>query len=183
MAAALKVLFERGYRGATSREIARVAGVNEVTLFRLFSTKDDLLAAALIKRSEVDRTLIPVPIGCLEDDLERLAEILVSALSAGGHLLLRVLPEISRLPAKQQEDVRKAIRSNQEVFASLFAHYQATGDLASNVGDSIWRTFIGPIMVAVSYAEHRQEPVQFDAHEHVQLFLHGCGCGKGVASD
>ena len=45
--AATKVFAEAGMRGATTRRIAQEAGVNEVTLFRHFKTKDDLIEAAL----------------------------------------------------------------------------------------------------------------------------------------
>ena len=47
--AAIKVFAEAGLRGATTRRIAQEAGVNEVTLFRHFHSKDDLLTAALQK--------------------------------------------------------------------------------------------------------------------------------------
>jgi AcrR family transcriptional regulator len=45
--AALRVFEETGSRGATTRRIAAEAGVNEVTLFRLFGSKAALLATAL----------------------------------------------------------------------------------------------------------------------------------------
>lgn len=45
--AAIKVFAEAGMRGATTRRIAQVADVNEVTLFRHFKTKEDLIQAAL----------------------------------------------------------------------------------------------------------------------------------------
>jgi AcrR family transcriptional regulator len=45
--AALRVFEEAGSRGATTRRIAAEAGVNEVTLFRLFGSKAALLATAL----------------------------------------------------------------------------------------------------------------------------------------
>lgn len=45
--AALKVFADLGTRGATTRRIAQLADVNEVTLFRHFKSKDDLLQAAL----------------------------------------------------------------------------------------------------------------------------------------
>ncbi len=45
--AALKVFGEAGVRGATTRRIAEAARVNEVTLFRHFRTKDELIDAAL----------------------------------------------------------------------------------------------------------------------------------------
>jgi AcrR family transcriptional regulator len=45
--AALEVFAEAGTRGATTRRIAEAAGVNEVTLFRQFGSKDALLQEAL----------------------------------------------------------------------------------------------------------------------------------------
>jgi len=45
--AAIKVFAETGSRGATTRRIAQEAGVNEVTLFRHFQSKDELIQAAL----------------------------------------------------------------------------------------------------------------------------------------
>lgn len=50
--AAHEVFAEEGYRGATTRKIAERAGVNEVTLFRHFSGKDDLLSAAIEQEVE-----------------------------------------------------------------------------------------------------------------------------------
>lgn len=45
--ATLKLFAEMGSRGATTRRIAQEAGVNEVTLFRHFPTKEALLHSAL----------------------------------------------------------------------------------------------------------------------------------------
>ena len=45
--AAIKAFSEAGMRGATTRRIAQEAGVNEVTLYRHFRSKDDLIDAAL----------------------------------------------------------------------------------------------------------------------------------------
>lgn len=45
--AAIKVFAETGTRGATTRRIAQEANVNEVTLFRHFKSKEDLLRAAV----------------------------------------------------------------------------------------------------------------------------------------
>jgi AcrR family transcriptional regulator len=46
--AAVKVYSTSGTRGATTRRIAEVAGVNEVTLFRHFGSKDALLRDAVV---------------------------------------------------------------------------------------------------------------------------------------
>jgi AcrR family transcriptional regulator len=45
--AALQVYAEGGYHGATTRRIAAAAGVNEITLFRHFGSKDVRLREAL----------------------------------------------------------------------------------------------------------------------------------------
>lgn len=47
LAAAARVYAEAGYRGATTRRIANEAGVNEITLFRHFGSKDALLLEAM----------------------------------------------------------------------------------------------------------------------------------------
>ncbi|MGC1381080.1 MAG: TetR/AcrR family transcriptional regulator, partial [Candidatus Baltobacteraceae bacterium] len=45
LTATREVIGRKGKRGATTREIADVAGVNEATLFRHFGTKESLLVA------------------------------------------------------------------------------------------------------------------------------------------
>ncbi|MDQ2670853.1 MAG: TetR/AcrR family transcriptional regulator [Gemmatimonadota bacterium] len=47
LSAAARVYAEHGYAGTTTRRVAEAAGVNEVTLFRHFGTKDRLLAEAV----------------------------------------------------------------------------------------------------------------------------------------
>lgn len=47
LAAALDAYSKFGFRGATTRRIAEAAGVNEVTIFRHFGSKDALLGEAL----------------------------------------------------------------------------------------------------------------------------------------
>ena len=49
LAAAARVYAEVGYRGATTRRIAQEAGVNEITLFRQFGSKDALLREAIAR--------------------------------------------------------------------------------------------------------------------------------------
>jgi AcrR family transcriptional regulator len=58
--AAARLYAEAGYRGATTRRIATQAGVNEITLFRHFGSKDALIRAA-ISRAGTALTPDPLP--------------------------------------------------------------------------------------------------------------------------
>src|SRR5687767_11319267 len=58
LAAAARVYSQYGFRGATTRLIATEAGVNEVTLFRTFGSKAELLQEML--QSQMIATEVPV---------------------------------------------------------------------------------------------------------------------------
>ena len=60
--AAVKVFADAGFRGATTRRIAQQAGVNEVTLFRQFGSKEGLITEAVLRAMERlrDETSLPV---------------------------------------------------------------------------------------------------------------------------
>jgi AcrR family transcriptional regulator len=58
--AALRVFLDEGAQRATTRRIAAEAGVNEVTLFRHFGSKEALLLAAL--RHDAATSVPPLPI-------------------------------------------------------------------------------------------------------------------------
>jgi len=58
--AAAKVYAEAGYRGATTRRIAAMAGCNELTLFRHFGSKESLIHEA-VAHCGPESKLIPLP--------------------------------------------------------------------------------------------------------------------------
>src|SRR3972149_3207884 len=53
--ATLKLISQKGYLGTTTREIAREAGVTEVTLFRHFGSKERLFEEVLNRYSFLPR--------------------------------------------------------------------------------------------------------------------------------
>ncbi len=57
--AAVRIYSEVGYRGATTRRIATAAGVNEITLFRQFGSKEALMREAIARSRE--SVMVPLP--------------------------------------------------------------------------------------------------------------------------
>ena len=80
LVAAREVIGRKGKRGATTREIADVAAVNEATLFRHFGTKEALLVACAqhfcgyLELADVSAQLT----GDLHDDLLALARLMLA---------------------------------------------------------------------------------------------------------
>jgi len=76
--AALKVFASEGYTGATTRRIAEEANVAEVTLFRKFQSKENLLREVLFKNrsafSALDNLFQPEKDSDLETDLRTLGK-------------------------------------------------------------------------------------------------------------
>ncbi len=79
--ATAQLFAELGWRGTTTRRIAELAGVNEVTLFRKFGSKESLLVEAVRCQAE----------GAMQDQLpakpaDLRAELLTWATAHHGHL-------------------------------------------------------------------------------------------------
>ncbi|HEY2473502.1 MAG TPA: TetR/AcrR family transcriptional regulator [Candidatus Cybelea sp.] len=89
LVAAREVIGRKGKRGATTREIADVAGVNEATLFRHFGTKESLLVACAqhfcghMQLAGVAATLT----GALAEDLLVLARLMFERFVALGDMI------------------------------------------------------------------------------------------------
>ncbi len=91
--ATLELLPEHGLRGLSMEEIARRAGVSKATLYRRFSSKKELVAAAL----SAIRTAQPVPdTGSVAGDL--------AALFKRERSAAKWVPDIARLVAKLLAD-------------------------------------------------------------------------------
>jgi AcrR family transcriptional regulator len=98
--AAMKVLSERGFEGATTRMIAEKAGVNEVTLFRIFGNKKEIFKSAIL---EIQEQLIQamnnekiVGKGDFKSDLANLGMHLTEFLGSNRELVMMLLFEADK---------------------------------------------------------------------------------------
>lgn len=99
LAAAARVYAQYGFRGATTRLIANEAGVNEVTLFRTFGSKAQLLQAML--HEQVDATSVPLlsnDIADPEGELTRWCASTLDYLRSHSHLVRKTIGEAEERP-------------------------------------------------------------------------------------
>jgi AcrR family transcriptional regulator len=77
-AAAIGVFYQRGYHGATLRDIAEVVGIRAASIYNYFPTKEALLHHVMMEtlsklRQQVDTTLAATP----DDPTERIADFVM----------------------------------------------------------------------------------------------------------
>lgn len=111
LAAAEQVVRAKGLAGATTKEIARVAGCSEGTLYNHFRDKEDLVVSAILGR-------VPEVIGLLGSLTERagtgtvaetVEELVGTALRFYQHLLPAMLPVLGEpdLLRKRRDELRE----------------------------------------------------------------------------
>src|SRR6476469_8315335 len=100
LAAAARIYGESGFRGATTRRIADEAGVNEVTLFRLFGSKSALIAEAIREhapRGTAPHGLPDEPVDA-ERELSAWCDTQLTHLRAARSMIRKAMGEIEEHP-------------------------------------------------------------------------------------
>ncbi|HVW84777.1 MAG TPA: helix-turn-helix domain-containing protein [Bryobacteraceae bacterium] len=182
IAAALEMFSRRGM-AATTREIAEAAGVNEVTLFRLFESKDQLLAAVV---SEVVRAESEALDGVdFEDfdmrrDILTVAEVYYATHEQYQHFMRTMLAQRFH-PKLTQDIMRDVIQPLREKFIRYLAEGQRRGLIRAEVELSpAVDAFTGMIFSAVLRRAVFAPGYSREAYLRtcVDLFLQGICVGK-----
>lgn len=167
----LELLGLHGYRGTTTKAIAEHAGLSEVTLFRQFGSKAELVTAALKLASQPFVDAVSEATDGLEADLISLAEGYVEFVDAWPALIDRVLPEIAG-ESDIDHSARRIIADNVTATVALIEHHQAEGRLGDTPAAEVVRAFVGPLMARASL-RNLLPPASFDAESYVERFLAG----------
>jgi AcrR family transcriptional regulator len=130
--AAARVYAELGFRGATTRRIADVAGVNEVTIFRIFGSKAKLMAEAISPSPEPGQfaRLPNVPV---DPEAELSAWIVgqLEFLRGRRNLIRRTMGDLEKGPAFSQcagDGAQHALAELRRYLASLTSARLITAD-------------------------------------------------------
>ncbi len=97
LAATRQVYAEAGFRGTTTRRVAQVAGVNEVTLFRHFGTKEALVKAALKGTDSSANAALGEPVDP-PAELMQWAVTIFEHWYAARHLISKILSDLQEFP-------------------------------------------------------------------------------------
>ncbi|MGQ0649116.1 MAG: TetR/AcrR family transcriptional regulator [Gemmatimonadaceae bacterium] len=96
--AAATVFAESGFRGATTRRIAEVAGVNEVTLFRLFGSKSQLMAEAVECLHPLQSMSLPDIPGDVERELVKWSASHLAGMRKIRRMMRKTMAELDEHP-------------------------------------------------------------------------------------
>lgn len=191
LAATVQVYAESGFRGTTTRRVAQEAGVNEITLFRQFGTKEALVKAALSRSYEE-----PVPV-VLGEPVDPPGELYAWAISTyhhwynGRHLISRVLGDLAEHPELAPDICEEPGCKHQMVSAYLGRMHQLGLATSEFIPDAAAGMLMGAIFSHAIWREHFATPdlpsPEIIIREYVKLALDGVGYrpsspdGKGQA--
>lgn len=118
--AAFKLFSQKGYLGATTKEIAKLANVAEVTLFRYFKTKEQLFIEVLQRESFLPtlKDLIPKLENIeYKEALKTVAQYYLNLLKKKRELIRIMHTEISQYPVQIRKIHTKIIQEISQTFA------------------------------------------------------------------
>jgi AcrR family transcriptional regulator len=181
--AAARVYAETGFRGTTTRRVATEAGVNEITLFRHFGTKEALVKAALRQvHCEAEGVLLGEPHDP-EQELYAWAITTFHQWHEGRHMLCRVMGDLVEHPEIAPEICERP----REEHARVSRYLERMRELGLATGDFVADAAAGLLMGAIFthavwrdyFADPDLPPVEQVIHQYVSLVLRSIGAAAG----
>ena len=181
--AAARLYAETGYRGATTRRIALQAGVNEITLFRHFGSKDALMREAIARAgsSEAHQILPDVPRDPSRE-LREWAKAHIAELRQRRSLIRTCMGEIEEHPG-----IFTAPNSPPAIAAKALTQYLRRLREAGMAKASFDETSASAMLIGALFADAMGRDIMPDLYgndadhaleQYVQLFLRALGVGR-----
>jgi AcrR family transcriptional regulator len=167
--AALKVVTEQGYVGATTKLIAKEAGIGEVTLFRRFGNKDKLILEALKQEAAKLDGIASLYSGNLETDLKQILSAYQLLIRARAPLILTFYTEITRHPelASVLEFPKRIVQK----MLTMLGRYQKEGKLIKTEPIHQLAELFGPVMMLMLFEVVYMGNAPLDMNKHIKSFL------------
>ena len=177
--AVIRVVTERGYVGATTKEIAKAANISEVTLFRRFDNKLGLVKQAIeatISKTDFDTAIKYT--GDIISDLIRVVKAYQGSAVKYGQLIFTLLAETLRHP-----ELTEILITPLEIFtkvSSLISRYQSEVTLRQEPPLDALAALLGPLMYSsiLNSVLFEDNLPPLDPERLVTRFLYGRLIGK-----
>ena len=143
--AVMQVVSERGYIGATTKQIAKAANVSEVTLFRKYGSKLQLVKqaiTAIIAQTDFDAATRYT--GDISSDLLRVVQAYQDSAVKHGQFIFILLSEMPRYP-----ELADMLDTPFEIYTgigALIVKYQSEGILREEHPMHAVAALLGPLM-------------------------------------
>ena len=177
--AAQRVYAEHGFRGATTRRIAEAAGVNEVTLFRIFGGKDALLAEA-IRPNATREDVLTLPAQPADPERELTAWVAdnLDFLRERRALICQTMSDIEERP-----QFAECVRQGPQWARQALKRYLAALTAAGWIGDDVDLRAAIAMLIGVVFSDAMGRelmpdhfpPLSTAARSYARLFLRAIG--------
>lgn len=175
LSAALDVFSERGFSDAGTKAIAAAAGVNEVTLFRLFGSKRKLYLEVFRRFWVMPSAdlLLGGPTGDFRRDLLGIADAFAALFIKNDKIIRMSINDIERFP-----EILEALRDDPDRFAAILSGYlsRLPAEVAlADTPDALAWVFVTAFMGSTLFFLKRQDEasVKSFASEFAELFYRG----------
>lgn len=180
--ATLKLISEKGYLGATTREIAQEAGVTELTLFRHFGSKEHLFEELLNGYTFLPKLkeLLPELQGlAFEEALQVIAIRFLLTLKERKAMIKIMYSEVTIYPEKIRAVYNRFIDEMRSTLAGYFESMQRKGLMKKHSPEMAARVFLW-ILFSYFRSEEIMRPggmkkdtMEKNILEIIDIFMHG----------
>ena len=178
----LKLISEKGYLGATTREIALAAGVTELTLFRQFGSKEKLFEEMLKTYTFLPKLkeLLPELEGLsYEKALEMIATRFLLTLKERKSMIKIMYSEVTIYPEKIRAVYNGFVEEMRSTLAGFFESQQKRGVLKDSSPEMAARVFLW-ILISYFRSEEimrpggmKKEAMERNVREIIDIFMYG----------
>jgi len=172
--AVMQVVSERGYAGATTKQIAEAANVSEVTLFRKYDNKLQLVKQAIAAIVvQTDFRAATQYTGNVVTDLMRIVQAYQDSAVKHGQLIFTMLSELPRYP--ELADLLDIPFEIYTEIGNLITIYHSEGILRKENPLHAVAALLGPLMFSAMLKGviPNNDLLPMDLEGHVASFLEG----------
>jgi AcrR family transcriptional regulator len=172
--AVIQVVSKHGYLGATTKQVADTADVSEMTLFRKYGTKAELVKQAIaFIIEETDYSSVAHYTGDLHADLLRVVKAYQDTAVKNGFFIFSLFADLTRHP-----ELINSMKEPFNIFQSigaLVSRYQAKGVLKNEHPLHSVAKLLAPLMYISTIRNSKLEETlpELDLSGHVTSYLEG----------